>query len=681
MTTDRKLSHKKTLPFNRFLFGSPYYPEHWNAHERENDPALMQAAGWNCIRMAEFAWDLMEPEPGRYNFSLFDETIARMGKKGISTILCTPTATPPRWLTARHPEICRVDANGVVQQHGSRQHACHAGAIFREYSRSITRAMADHFRDNPFVIGWQTDNEFHCHFSECHCENCRQEFVVFLKHKYDNDIRALNNAWGTVFWAQTYPDFESIPTPKPKAPAPPNPAHVLDYNRFLSWAVTGFQHDQVEILRAAQPAWFVTHNGFFPHIDYRGDFTQDLDFLGYDIYPYFDFDPQHRPYSQAFNMDHARGWSGNVFMLEHQSGPGGQGPYFHDTPEPGEMRRMAYTSLARGSDSLLFFRWRTCRFGAEEYWCGILNHDNVPRRRYREAKDLGAELKTIGPELLGTHVHIDVGIAANDVDVYDAHAPLSMGLPSPKEMAETVHGVFFEQGYAAGCVHPADDLSGLKLYIIPHWALFDPAWLPNLTQFVEQGGTLVIGARTATKDVNNNVVSEVLPGVLRALAGVTVEEYGRQNAPHRRPLTVKIGEAHVVSELWYEALQPDEGTGVLAHWQGRHPDGAAAITVCRHGTGRVVYVGTYLTAGLCAALLPELAQSTNLHPLWPVPEHVEVVRRQDGEKKLWFFINHTDDSIIIEEVPGGENLITGEMTAGPLRLNRYGVAVIKEICR
>ena len=89
-------------------------------------PSAWLAAGWNMVRMAEFAWDLIEPQPGQYDFSLFDQTIQRLGEQGIVTMLCTPTATPPRWLTYAYPEMLRVDANGVRMQHGSRQQACYA---------------------------------------------------------------------------------------------------------------------------------------------------------------------------------------------------------------------------------------------------------------------------------------------------------------------------------------------------------------------------------------------------------------------------------------------------------------------------------------------------------------------------------------------------------------------------
>lgn len=675
----RELSHKRPTNLRRFYYGSPYYPEHWDPEIRAQDPARMADAHWNCVRMAEFAWDLMEPEEGCYNFSLFDETIQRLGEHGISTILCTPTATPPRWLTEKHSDILRVNADGVAMQHGSRQHVCYASETLRGYSRKITQAMADHYRDNPNVIGWQTDNEINCHFPECHCPNCQQAFRQFLREKYQDDISALNQAWGTAFWALTYQNFEQIETPKPNKPTHTNPAAMLDYYRYIAWSVARFQHDQVEILRAVQPQWFVTHNGTFRHVDYRGDFTRDLDFLGYDVYPFFNYSPSTRRFSQAFNLDLARSWSGNFIVPEQQSGPGGQSDYFHDTPEPGEMRRMAYTSIARGADSLLFFRWRTARFGAEEYWCGVIDHDNIPRRRYREAEKLGEELQRIGPEVLGTHVFANVGVAAGDLDVVDAHTALSMGLPSPVKMAETIHTFFNRKGYAVGCVHPTDDLSDLELYVIPHWAVFDPTWETHLSDWVDQGGILVIGARTASKDLNNNVIADPLPGVLTGLAGVTVEEYGKQNAPEERPLWVYFAADQAQSRHWYEILQPMENAEVLASWRGRHLEGLPAVTIRRVGDGWVIYVGTYLTEDVLSVLLPEIERLRSIPKIWPfAPEGVEVVKRQDDEKEIWFFINHNEQPVTIDKLPDGSfDLINDEEAVEPYTLTPNDVGVFK----
>lgn len=439
-------SHRRPLPVERFHFGAPYYPEHWSEEERRGDPQLMAKAGFNMVRMVEFAWDRMEPEEGELDFSLFDESIDALGAEGIDTMLCTPTATPPVWLARKMPDMHRVDAEGRAMEHGSRQHACHNHPGFREHSRRITAAMAEHWKDHPKVVAWQTDNEFNCNFAECHCDTCQGEFVTFLRERYEDDIEALNVAWGTSFWAQTYGDFSQITTPRPNRPCYLNPGHQLDFARFISWSVTSFQREQVEILREANPDWFIQHNGIFRKIDYRGPFQDDLDSLGYDIYPMFDGDPDHRRFSHTFNLDRARSMGGNFFVPEHQCGPGGQAPYCLDTPERGEMRMLTWRSIARGADGLLYFRWRTCRTGAEQYWRGVLDHDNRPGPRYEEVCAVGDDLKKVGQEVLGSSVRVEVALAGWDYEVEETHQAYSLGLPSPMQVSEELHGVLLREG-------------------------------------------------------------------------------------------------------------------------------------------------------------------------------------------------------------------------------------------
>ncbi|WP_052300365.1 beta-galactosidase [Opitutus terrae] len=677
-SANRPPSHLRTSTFQEFHWGVAYYPEHGELATLDQDAERMLAAGMNTVRMAEFAWDLMEPEEGRYDFSFFDDAIARLGAKGIRTILCTPTAAPPRWLSLSHPEILRVDARGVVQRHGSRQHASTASDVYRDYSRKITRAMAEHFANNPNVIGWQTDNEFNCHFSEDYSAGAAQAWIGFLREKFHDDIAALNRAWGTAFWAQTYARFEDVPLPAAGQPTHLNPAHRLDYTRFIAWTVARFQHDQVEILRAAQPRWWITHNGMFRLVDYRGQFGRDLDVLGCDVYPMFTWDPRQRGATQAWALDAARAWTGNFFVPEHQSGPGGQTDYFHDNPEPGELRRMLYTSFAHGADSVLLFRWRTARFGAEEYWCGVLDHDNVPRRRYAEVAQVGAELARVGPALLGTHVAIDTAIAATDFDNTNAHEALHFNLPAPDQVAAELHGHFWRAGYRVGAVHPGDTLRGLKLYIIPHFTIIDTAWLPQLESWVRDGGVLVIGARAGTKDADNNVTTDLLPGVLRPLVGATVVEYGRQNAPEQRPLELEIAGKRVLSREWYEQLAPDDGTEVWLRWATRHQTGTPAATLHRLGKGAVVYVGTYLNGAVGGALVPELAKLAHVLPaLAGAPAGVEVVRREADDRALWFLINHTEQPQYVTGLPRGRDLVADRDVRDELTLPPRGVAVIR----
>lgn len=672
--------HQRPTALPKFLFGAPYYPEHWSAEEREGDPSRMAAAGMNVVRMAEFAWDLMEPRPGRFDFSLFDETIERLAKHGIQSILCTPTAAPPRWLSLRHPGWMRIDRDGRAMTHGSRQHFCTNQPGFRKESARITRAMAVHFQDNPNVIGWQTDNEFHCHINECYCPACLTAFQEWLKAKY-LAVGVLNEAWGTAFWAQTYAAFSDIPFPHPDRPTHANPAHQIDFNRFLSESLTEFQAEQVAILRKAAPRWWVSHNGVFDHIDHW-KFSEALDFYGVDVYQGFSAPPgkaDPEPVWAALKYEECRAASGNFVVFEQQGGAGGQRPYLLPTPRPGQMRLWAWQAVAHGADGVLHFRWRTCRFGAEIYWNGILDHDNVPRRRYEEFSSEGAEFQKAGPHLLGTTSRIEAAILVEQ-DQEEAHSTMPLGQSGPWNQRKCLYRELQSRHLACGLVNAADSFDGLRLIIAPGFVLMDDILAKKLCDFVETGGTLVVSARTATRTRHNGVFPVTSPALLNECFGITVEEFGVKD-----PLTLQLGREALPLESYYEILRPRSvrGAKVLARWNPL-PDGAphaapgeAAFTARRFGKGSAFYLGTHFSAENTGPILDEILSGTKLAPLASAPQGVEVTCRQNEKRRILFLLNHTGQSQKASGLSAGKNLLTGKSTGRHINLPPYGVAVIE----
>jgi len=643
----------------------------------QEDAALMQTAGVNVVRMAEFAWDRMEPRCGEFDFSVFDETIARLARHGIAVILCTPTATPPRRLTAQHEDWMRVDAEGRKMLHGSRQHCCTNHPGFRAESEHITRAMAEHFADNPHVIGWQTDNELHCHISECHCPSCIAAFRIWLEQKYGT-IAKLNAAWGAAFWAQTYQGFEQIIPPVGNRPTLPNPSAQLDYFRFISDSVRDFQHGQVTILRAAQPRWRITHNGLFGHLDYW-KFTNDLDFLSVDIYPGIKIGHPEDFSWASMKLEECRSAGGNFLVPEQQGGSAG---YFGDlfpTPQPGQMRLWAYQSIAHGADGILHFRWRTCRFGAEIEWRGILDQDNVPRRRYAEFAQEGKELSRIGPKILGSVVRTKAAILTS-FEQEEAHRTYPLAIPGPKIQTSLVLHEMLTRHLPCGLVDAADSFDGLELIILPSFPLQDENLAEKLHAFVESGGVLVATARTSIRNGNNHVLSITPPGGLAGLFGITVEEFGRTDfLSIERP-----GADDVPAGLAYEALNVHEAD-VLGTWS--HPaDGAPhaaaghpALTITRRGRGASIYIGTYFSQQNVAALLEGILQFSPLPSLAQADPFVEIVCRQAGKRRLYFVLNHYAQPKTVTALPEGRELLGETRCAGSLELPAFGVAVIE--CR
>jgi beta-galactosidase len=672
--------HQRPTKLKRFLFGVPYYPEHWTDADRADDPARMAAAGINVVRMAEFAWDRIEPSPGQLDFALFDATIERLGAVGIDAILCTPTATPPRWLTLDHGDWMRVDESGRRMDHGTRQHVCTNNHAFRAESRRITRAMAEHFRHNPRVVGWQTDNELHCHMNVCYCQSCVAGFRAWLRDKYGS-IGALNAAWGNAFWALTYNDFDQVPLPYVNSrPAFPNPSQELDYKRYLSDSVRAFQREQVDILRAAQPRWFVTHNGLFAHID-NFAFAEDLDFMGVDIYPGFVSSSPADGWRAAYWNERCRCVSGGYIVPEQQAGPGGQKPYLHATPPPGQMRLWAYQSIAHGADALLHFRWRTCRFGAETYWHGILDHDNIPRRRYRELAQEGAELSRIGDLILGSVLDVRIGVLTQ-TDQVDAHNSLPLGLPGPHEQAERFYRRLWQRHLPCGLVDAQDSLAGLQVVIAPSLPLMDEELSGKLRQFVEDGGLLIVTARTAVRNRNNHAWPGTPPGLLADWCGAKVAEFGKIEPG---AMSLALGGVELPAGAGYEILEPAGGSAALGGWlapQDGSPSAAAgepAATLHHLGRGKVLYIGTYLSDAQGARLVDAALDVVGYRaePLAQASELVEVQSRVGPGGRLTFVLNHDSRPQSVTALPRGTELLSGKACDGSLTLEAYGVAILR----
>ncbi|WP_269523285.1 beta-galactosidase [Coraliomargarita parva] len=671
--------HLRPTPLKNFLFGAPYYPEHWNEAERRLDRERMQTAGVNVVRMAEFAWDCVEPEPGVFDFQLFDQTIEHLGQCGIQTILCTPTAAPPRWLSLQHPEWMRVDQEGRSMRHGSRQHFCTNQPGFRKASERITRAMTQHYAENPHVIGWQTDNEFHCHINECYCSACLQSFQEWLQTKY-GQIGQLNAAWGSAFWAQSYRAFGEIPFPYPNRPTHANPGQQLDYYRFLSDSLIAFQSGQIAEIRKANPAWWVSHNGTFDHIDHW-QFAEELDFYGVDVYPGFSHGnnaPEPDPAWASLKLEDCRSARGNFVVFEQQAGAGGQHPYLLPTPRPGQMRLWAWQSIAHGADGILHFRWRTCRYGAEIYWNGILDHDNVPRRRFEEFSKEGAELRRIGPRILGTVPQVDIGILVEQ-DQDEAHQSMPLGQTAPWHQRKAVLRELQVRHLACGLVQAADSFTGIRALFMPGFALMDLKLASKLKEFVRQGGILIATARTATRTRDNQVSSETAPCFLQECFGLTVEENGTHE-----PLRFTHAGKTYPTQSYYEILQalPGDQTEVLATWNELEPPaphcapGQAALTVHPYGRGHAIYLGTSCSNENLEPVIDQLMAISTLQPLAKANSTVQIACRQAETRRLLFLLNHSGSPQLVSGLPECINLVDQKKVSGECQLSGYELAVL-----
>lgn len=664
-----------------FRFGVDYYPEHWPEERWPEDVRLMAEADVNVVRLAEFAWSYLEPRPDHFDFDWLDRALEVLRAHGIQAVLGTPTASPPPWVMAMYPDAYRVSQYGTRQTYGNRREYCPTHPGYRERSRIITRAMAEHYADHPAVIGWQTDNEFSGH---CFCAICRADFQTWLREKYGS-LDALNDAWGTAFWSHVYTAWSQIPLPL-QTGGVPNPGLDLDYRRFMSDAYVRFQQEQVDILRQVCPNHFVTHNfmGFgFDQINYF-DLAQPLDFVAWDNYPrgFWNMRAHIDPSPIALSCDTMRGLRRqNVWVMEQQSGPSGW-QTVGVTPRPGELRLWTYQAIAHGADAIVYFRWRTARIGTEQYWHGVLDHHGQPRRRYAEIQAIGAELKRVGEEILGTESRPQVAMVLSYDTRFAFHVQPNHDDFKFPELFGSYYAALHRRNVGVDIVPPTADLSGYHLVLAPALHVLSRDAADSLRRYVENGGILLTTARSGVKDEANAVVNMPLPGLLAEVCGVEVDEYDALPADVSVSLELELPgldadapAAH--ARLWCDVLTPTTAQTV-ARYGGEYYAGRAAITLNRFGQGQAVYVGTLGDKVLHDAVIGWLVDAASVSPALTTPDGVEALERWKDSQRLLFLLNHAGHACDVVLLQQMTDLLTGQVIERQVTLEPKAVMILRE---
>jgi len=643
-----------------FRFGVCYYPEHWDESLWADDFRRMAALGMNTVRMGESAWAVWEPAEGQYSFDLFDRAVALAAKHGLQVIMGTPTYAPPAWVTHTYPETLAWDFQRRPMAHGGRRHYNYTSPVFRKLSAQVVEALAEHYKENPYVIGWQVDNEFNCHMDASYSPSDTAAFRAWCQEKYGT-LAELNRAWGVRFWSQDYSDWAQVDLPHP-CPAYPNPHQVLDAKRFYSDMVTRYCKLQYDILKQANPAWSITHNGIFNHIDNPKLAREALDFMSYDSYPCFGAEPR----DWGMSLGKVRGMSPRFWVLEQQSGPGGQLDYLHRSPEPGQMRLWTYQSIAHGADGVLYFRWRTCTVGAEQLWHGLNDYGNVENRRIAEARQVGEELGRFGDCIEHLRGKGQVALLysfANDMnDQIETYVGKQV-----RHCNKAVFDAATDRHLGVDVLDlPSADLAGYKVVLFPHPTILTEAEADKLEAYVRSGGTLIVGARSGFKDELGHARMAELPGLLRPICGVAVADFTML----KEPVGVELRGRHLQALLFAEILRA-EGAEVIATYTDHYFAGKPAAVRHRLGEGQAIYWGSYFTAETVGRLL---GLTPNLKPYIDADSRVEVVRRGD----LLFVLNHEPTDRHIYPARTYRDLISGATIADVAEVPGYGVMILEE---
>ena len=601
--------------------------------------------------------------------------------------------------------------DGVRATYGSRRTTCPTNPTYRAYGERITRAMAEHYQNHPHVIGWQIDNEFG---DACYCELCRAAFQDWLKDHY-GALDKLNAAWGTEFWSHVYTDWTQIPVPALTARTPlgpdmsvvANPGLALDFARFVSDTYVSFQNGQLSILRAVCPDHFVTHNfmGFsYDKLNYF-DLAAPLDVVSWDNYPRGFWSVDDKKSASDIALEHATmyGLKKQPFwVMEAQSGRSGW-HIMGSVPRPGELRLWAYQAVAHGADGIVYFRWRSCRWGTEQFWQGILDFDAVPRRRYHEIKQMGEELQRIGDHLTGGEVRADAAIMLS----YDArfafqHQPNSPAFSYAQHVRD-YYGALHDQHVPTAIIAPDADLTPYKLIIVPALYITEVATADNLRRFVQQGGTLIVTMRSGAKDHSSAFVDQPLPGLLADLCGIEIEDMdvlrpGQQRSVRfeDQPLPKSAGGEELKNRESGEwsgiGALPDQGAATalcevlalkgaeaLASYDEDYYTGQPAASIHTYGADRVIYVGTMGDMALVTQIVNRALAWANIPVGIQTPPGVEITHRTYNGSALIFVLNHTADMQTVHLDGNYQDLLSGTPKTGDVTLAAYDVLILRAL--
>lgn len=615
--------------------GVCYYPEHWDRKLWEEDLERMLKAGITVIRIAEFGWNKVEPE------------------------------------------------EGVLYRHGARRHYNYNSPIYRELSARIVEKEAEHYGSHPAILGWQIDNELNCETDEFYSEADSAAFRVFLREKYGS-LATLNEAWGTVFWNQTYTDWEEIYVPRKVLSDGVNPHQHLDYLRFLSDSTLKFCGMQAEIIRKyKKPEDFITTNGMFWHVDNHRMAKDCLDVYTYDSYPSFAFGLDRNPlWSDDLND---RKWTKNLIevrsicphfgIMEQQSGANGwttrmEGP----APRPGQLTLWAMQSVAQGADFVSFFRWRTCTLGTEMYWHGILDYDNRDNRRLAEVKDFYRKLKSLD-EVCGVENAAAFALVKDYDNEWDAEVDVwheRVARNSEKEIF--VASELYHTPYDILYLQEDSELVKYPVLLYAHPVIAEERRVRLLKEYVEQDGTLVIGCRSGYKDGSGKCVMQPQPGLFREITGSEVEEFTFAS-PAEEPVWAICGGEKVEMPVFNDILTPYDGSEAIAVYGNNYFAEKAAITERKLGKGKAIHFGSTFSRKNMSWLFDHLGIKEPFAEMIEAPETLEVVLRKKGEKRFLFVLNFQAEEMSFLLRKEMKVLYTGDTVSGEQSLPAYGTAV------
>ena len=605
--------------------GVCYYPEHWPETQWPDDAARMVDLGLRYVRIGEFSWSVLEPEPGDLQWGWLDRAFEVLSAAGLQIVLGTPTATPPRWMLDKHPDMLAWDADGRPRGFGSRRHYCFSHQGYLSECQRITALMAERYGRHPALYMWQTDNEYGCHDTTfSYSPAARLAFQKWLEARYET-IDALNAAWGNVFWSMHYNRFDQIDLPNLTV-TEPNPSHALDFRRFSSDQVRAFNQVQVAEIRRHSTAP-ISHN-FMGRVTDFDHFAlgSDIEVATWDSYPLgfledragasaalqMDCAQQGDPDFQAFHHDLYRAvCGGRWWIMEQQPGPVNWAPH-NPAPLPGMVRLWTWEAFAHGAEAVSYFRWRQVPFGQEQNHAGLLRPDSNEAAGFAEAKAVASELLDAPEVQAGT---APVGLIFD----YDAEAawavqPQGAGLSYFDLVYQTYQGLR-RAGQSVDILPPTTrDFSAYAIVFAPGLAHLPPDLGRALS---ETPARVVLGPRAGALTESFAIPADLPPAIPGAPCKVARIETIRRDTPR----ALKGGGAAI---HWVETLEG--GAPVLSLADG-------SPVAVRAQEGGPLYLGAWLDAEAMDRLMYLVLEEAGLR-VCRLPDEL---RMRETQTERFFF--------------------------------------------
>lgn len=659
------------------LFGAAYYLEYLPYDRLETDMEMMERAGMNTIRIAESTWSTLEPSDGVFDFTCIDRMVQAAAKHHFSVIIGTPTYAIPTWLARKYPDILAVTANGQ-ELYGHRQNMDITHPGYRYHAERIIRAMMEHLKDVPNIIGFQLDNETKSYGTAG--PRVQQMFVASLKKKYP-DILDFNREFGLDYWSNRVNDWADFPDVRGTI----NQSLAAEFQRFQRSLVTEFLSWQSDIIKEyKRDDQFITQNfdfdwtdhsyGYQPEVD-QYDAARCMTVAGADIYHPSQDDLTGAEITVCGNI--ARSLKkDNYLILETEAQ--GLTPWL---PYPGQLRLQAYSHLANGSNSVMYWHWHSIHNAIESYWKGVLSHDFSENATYREASEIGAEWKRIGTHLMNLKKENRVAILLDNLSLAGLRQfPLeTTGDHSYNAVMRWLADALYRRNIEFDMVSSGErDFSAYDFLVVPALYAASDDLLGALDRYVAEGGHLIATFRTGFADEQLKIHHDVQPHLLGRCLGIHYDQF-------TYPKNVRIATTDGRSALthdWMELVTCDTATP-LAHYDHPFWGSYAAVTENAYQKGSALYLGAFFDDELLEPLLVSYLSRHGYEGLSEdTPQFPLIVKRgtNDFGKNLCYYFNYSGEPRTVTHTGNaGTDLLTDTPVAAGavLTLAPWGLAVVE----